>query len=445
MKASGFVSNGLLAASMLIWGLSAGCGWIGDGQDSEKRSARAEVEGAQCIGGDSYTVRQGTFTTTIHTIKDSKSAQEFYAYSDSSANTGLEVSQESTFFVYHDTTWDQFSLFMIHDKAGDESGGSIQLGIQGLSNASSVAVNDESTEGIQSVPTDVTTATWKWNDCCTDGTAVTFTSKEICVTIDPEEVSGISKLTVVEGAVGNSTRTHLPSLTAPFSICFNPPPSADPGPPQVLECTGNGGATATLDGSGSSDPRGKPLSYNWLIDGTVHRAGAVVSEFMSTGTHTADLTVSNGACQDTARTTVQVVDTLPPVVSVAGASDLWPPNHKYRNLSLEDCGISIQDVCEGSLDLATAQAAISCVSSDEPINGLGDGNTMPDIIFVDSTTVMLRSERGGPRDGRVYKLYFTVKDAAGNTTSSHCVAGVPHDQRGTPAVDSGEAYRMCRQ
>jgi len=435
----------LLGAALALL-LGTGCGAI-----SEEMSMPPECSEGGCYVVTQRNKTQGIyFTTTIQPIKGIKSAKDFYAYNTayvSSANTGFERSNESTIFVYHDTVQDKFSLFMIHDKPNDGSGGAMWLKLSGLGNLSE-RIFDDGNEGFPvPITTDIVEAHWGWGDCCTDGMAITFSSQDICVTIIPEkedkekEIKGINRWTLLSGT---GDLVHLPSLKDAFEICFNRAPTANAGPPQTLECI-DGGATATLDGTRSSDPEGKPLTYRWLIDETRSRTGAIVTERLLLGSHTADLTVSDGFCSDTHRTTVNVVDTTPPEILVGSPLYSWPPNHKYRTVKLSDCKITVRDACEGLLDLASAKAAITCVSSDEAPNGHGDGNTSADIEFVDATTVRLRTERQGPSDGRVYKIGFTVQDSSGNKALGTCVVGVPHDQSGRPAVDSGESYRACRQ
>lgn len=138
-------------------------------------------------------------------------------------------------------------------------------------------------------------------------------------------------------------------------------------------------------------------------------------------------------------------DKEPPVVSVAGGGELWPPNHRYVTKTLEDCGIRIYDDCDGHIPLHEANAHITCVTSDEPENGSGDGNTVDDIVISpDGQSVHLRAERSGGGDGRVYTIYFAVSDKKGNEASGRCVVSVPHDQGGGAAVAGPPQYRECR-
>lgn len=71
---------------------------------------------------------------------------------------------------------------------------------------------------------------------------------------------------------------------------INDPPVADAGPDQTIRHS----TTVMLDGSGSSDPEGEPLSYAWSLGGQQIASGATptVGPF-SPGTYTIDLTVSD--------------------------------------------------------------------------------------------------------------------------------------------------------
>jgi hypothetical protein len=236
--------------------------------------------------------------------------------------------------------------------------------------------------------------------------------------------------TAVSLKVDDGKESAMCSATVTVNDCEKPIVTCPP--PQTLECVA-GGASATLvasatDNCGSVSATCTPGSGSFVL-GTTNVA-----------CNASDGAGNSGSCA----TTVTVVDTTPPVLAGGNAGALWPPNHKYQTLSLSNCGITVTDACTGVISLPAAGAEITCVSSDEPENAGGDGNTNQDIVIVDATTVQVRAEREGPLDGRVYRIGFTVKDAAGNTQTGTCLATVPHDQSGPPAVDSGPAYTVCR-
>ena len=103
----------------------------------------------------------------------------------------------------------------------------------------------------------------------------------------------------------------------------------------------------------------------------------------------------------------------------ASPNSLWSPNHKMNNVTVS---WSASDNC------GTPQCAISSVTSNEPINGLGDGNTAPDWIVTGANTLQLRAERAGVGTGRVYTIGVRCTDAAGNAATSSTTVTVAHDQ-----------------
>ena len=115
---------------------------------------------------------------------------------------------------------------------------------------------------------------------------------------------------------------------------------------------------------------------------------------------------------------------LAPIVSTATASpnSLWPPNHKWNDVAVS---YTASSPC-------SPPQPISCslsVSSNEPINGIGDGNTAPDWQVMGPNLVRLRAERSGPGEGRVYTITVTCTHTSGGpsavTTASVLV---PHDR-----------------
>jgi len=69
------------------------------------------------------------------------------------------------------------------------------------------------------------------------------------------------------------------------------------------------------------------------------------------------------------------------------------------------------------------------VTSNEPVLGHGSGHTSPDWIVVDDHHVLLRAERAGSGNGRIYTITITCTDSDGNSSNEQVEVTVPHDQR----------------
>jgi uncharacterized repeat protein (TIGR01451 family) len=128
---------------------------------------------------------------------------------------------------------------------------------------------------------------------------------------------------------------------------------------------------------------------------------------------------------------VTVNDTEPPAVSNPSASPimLWPPNHTMREVIVN---YTATDNCPG------LNCVIS-VTSSEPINGTGDGDTSPDWEIVDANHIRLRAERAGTGSGRVYTITVTCTDTSGNSTIKTATVVVAHN---ITAPKSGTAFKI---
>jgi len=202
----------------------------------------------------------------------------------------------------------------------------------------------------------------------------------------------------------------------------NRPPLANAGPDQMVECSSPSGANVMLDGSASSDPDNDPLTYSWTGPFST-TSGPKPTVSLPLGTNTSILTVNDdkgGTASD--GVIVKMMDTTPPSIGsvTANPNALWPPNHKMVPVTV---AVSASDTCS-----AAPVCKITAVSSNEPVNGTGDGDTAPDWQITGNLTVNLRAERAGTGNGRVYTVTVGCTDASGNSSAKTTVVTVPHDQ-----------------
>ena len=169
-----------------------------------------------------------------------------------------------------------------------------------------------------------------------------------------------------------------------------------------------------------SDPDGEALTVVWTVNGAPIQTNQVpassgtnpsvkvkLSAIFALGTNVVDISVSDsGSNTVTCSSTLTVVDTIPPVISAtASPNKLWPPNHKMVEVKLK---VTVKDQCGPS------SWRIVSVSSNEPVDDKGDGNTSPDWEIVNESCVKLRAERSGKGNGRLYTIKVQAQDEAGN-------------------------------
>lgn len=232
---------------------------------------------------------------------------------------------------------------------------------------------------------------------------------------------------VINGALLGSLEDEDTSVEVMLAgDIVNEPPSADAGADATVECTSSAGAGITLDGTGSTDPENNIALAVWRQETRVgeevgsalmvnlnQELGVIQPYFLKVvdtfGQASEDLTL------------VSVVDTTPPTIGEATATPnvLWPPNHKMVGVMVD---VSSSDLC------STAACQISAVSSNEPVNSQGDGNTTPDWQITGALTVNLRAERSGKGSGRVYTIAVECSDASGNSSTKTTTVAVSHNQ-----------------
>jgi CHRD domain len=199
----------------------------------------------------------------------------------------------------------------------------------------------------------------------------------------------------------------------------------------VRECTSPAGALVDLVAT-VGDADGNPLTLVWTVNGLATQTNALpastngapqqvhfIANF-GVGTHQIGLSLTDSnAPAVTCSTTVTVRDTTPPEIRkvTATPSILWPPNHKMVAIKVSVVAV---DTC------GPVTSRIISVTSNEPQNGLGDGDTDNDWQITGALGLKLRAERSGKGSGRTYTITIEATDAIGNTSSGQVTVLVPH-------------------
>ena len=219
----------------------------------------------------------------------------------------------------------------------------------------------------------------------------------------------------------------------------NQQPVTNAGPDQ----TRNENTVVTLDGSASSDPDLDTLHFSWSQTGGpgVSLTGATTPSPTFTAPNigpggallTFQLIVNDGQASggaDTVQVAVQDIND-PPVCTLAqpSVSVLWPPNHTMAQVSI----VGLTDPQSQTLTITYPN-----VTQDEPIKGLGDGDTTPDAA-ISGNDILLRAERAGTGNGRVYVVHFTATNSDGAHCSGTVKVTVPRDKK-DQAVEGPQLY-----
>ncbi|WP_421773440.1 PKD domain-containing protein [Gracilimonas sp.] len=260
-------------------------------------------------------------------------------------------------------------------------------------------------DGLGSSDPDGDALTYSWSD----GSSVVSTDASFTANLADGDYT--FTLTVSDGELTDSDEVSVSVVnTIPVLAAIEDVTKEATGPTTPVTLTGS-----------ATDADGDQLTYTWSNGETGQ--SLTVDQGVGSVTYTLTVTDEQGAT-DTENVTVTIKDTMAPELSFSQETNsLWPPNHK---MVLVATGISAIDIVDG------ITAVDVTVSSSEPFNGKGDGNTASDYEVVNmpdgTIDVYVRAERSGQRNGRTYTIEMTTTDVAGNIATSSMEVSVAKSQ-----------------
>jgi hypothetical protein len=287
---------------------------------------------------------------------------------------------------------------------------------------------------------------------------VTFKDGTTILAVVPLDATGHASFTTSTLTAG----TH--PITAEYGgdTSFNP--STSPVVNQVVRAAAPLATTTTVASSLNPSNHGQPVTFTATVAsasgpvtaGTVtFREGAVVlagptavntsgqasftTSSLNVGSHTITATYNGTPAFTTSSgAVVQRVNAVNAAPDCSRArphdGELWPPNHKMPMVKINVLGVT-----DPNGDAVTIR--ITRILQDEPTNTTGDGNTAIDGGGIGTSTALVRHERAGTRNGRVYEIHFTGSDSKGAVCTGSVGVTVPHDQGGKGgAIDDGIRY-----
>jgi HYR domain len=189
-------------------------------------------------------------------------------------------------------------------------------------------------------------------------------------------------------------------------------------PSPVAECTSPSGAAVTITATAADNCPGVGTPSCSPASGSVFPLGSTPFSC-----NVADTSGNTDSCNSS----VTVRDTTPPVISAVSASPnvLWPPDHTMIPVTVS---ASASDLCDPN---AASRCTITGITSNEPVVATECDTTTPDWQITGNLTALLREERCGTGNGRVYTIAIQCPDASGNVANASVAVVVPFSQSAT--------------
>jgi hypothetical protein len=263
-----------------------------------------------------------------------------------------------------------------------------------------------------------------------------FTASDNCdasLDISDDRPSCFSTGTTGVTFTATDDATNTASCMANVTVIDTTPPTITCPADVTVECTSHCGTPAT-------DPQLADFFAAVSASDVCDNAPDITDDrpvCFTLGTTPVTFTATDAAGNTASCTAhVTVIDTTPPEITVVLNRDvLWPPNHKMADIIAD---VEVTDICDPDPFFE-----LTAITSSEPDDSLGDGDTPDDIQGADFGTpdveFQLRSERSGGGDGRIYTIEYGGYDHSGNWTPAIVYVRVPHDQRGMALASHGYA------
>jgi len=154
-------------------------------------------------------------------------------------------------------------------------------------------------------------------------------------------ITGVGTVVVAANQAGNAYYSAAPQVTQSIVVNYSTP-IANAGPPQTVYV----GSTVQLNGTGSSDPAGLPLTYSWSLVSVPTGSKAALSSTTAAeptfvadkvGTYKVQLIVNNGHNNSTPSTVTITSQNLPPVANAG------PPQTVYQGQTVQLNGTGSYD------------------------------------------------------------------------------------------------------
>ncbi|HEY3157662.1 MAG TPA: S8 family serine peptidase [Vicinamibacterales bacterium] len=208
----------------------------------------------------------------------------------------------------------------------------------------------------------------------------------------------------------------------------NLPPVADAGPDQDVTDTGfDGVELVTLDGSGSRDADGTIVSYEWQEGDTSIATGATAAAWLTAGTHTLTLKVTDDA-GDSGTDSVTIAVTTPnrpPAVSDTGATAVvgTPVSIALGATDFETCELTFAVVQAPGSGTLGAMQDLPCLAG----NPNGDTASVAYTPASVGTHTFTYKANDGSADSSIGTVTVTVvnRPPAASDTSASTVVGTP--------------------